>query len=69
MGVKTSTLVLVRHGQSEWNATNQFTGWYDCDLTKKGVTEALAGAKLLKEAKVLPEVLHTSLQKRAIKDE
>ena len=67
MGVKTSTLVLVRHGQSEWNATNQFTGWYDCDLTKKGVTEALAGAKLLKEAKVLPEVLHTSLQKRAIK--
>jgi 2,3-bisphosphoglycerate-dependent phosphoglycerate mutase len=62
-----STLILLRHGQSEWNLSNQFTGWYDCDLTELGRSEALEAGPLLAEAGVLPTVLHTSLQKRAIK--
>ncbi len=62
-----STLVLLRHGQSTWNATNQFTGWYDCDLTDQGVAEARTGAGLLAAAGVLPDVVHTSLQTRAIR--
>ncbi len=44
------TLILLRHGQSEWNATNQFTGWYDCDLTELGTAEARSGALLLAAA-------------------
>tara|TARA_B100001113_G_scaffold343687_1_gene331253 strand:+ start:461 stop:727 length:267 start_codon:yes stop_codon:yes gene_type:complete len=67
MSTNASKLVLVRHGQSEWNATNQFTGWYDCDLTKQGEEEALNGGRLLKEAGIFPEVTYTSLQKRAIR--
>ncbi|HJP16651.1 MAG TPA: 2,3-diphosphoglycerate-dependent phosphoglycerate mutase [Acidimicrobiales bacterium] len=67
MGITTSTLILVRHGQSEWNATNQFTGWYDCDLTSQGVEEASNGAQLIKEAGLLPDAIYTSLQKRAIR--
>ena len=55
------TLILLRHGQSTWNATNQFTGWYDCDLTPQGEAEAQADAGLL------PDVVHTSLQVRAIR--
>ena len=66
MSTDASKLVLVRHGQSEWNATNQFTGWYDCDLTKQGVEEALNGGRLLNEAGISPDVIFTSLQKRAI---
>ena len=61
------TLILLRHGQSTWNATNQFTGWYDCDLTPQGEAEAQTGARLLADAGLLPDVVHTSLQVRAIR--
>jgi 2,3-bisphosphoglycerate-dependent phosphoglycerate mutase len=60
-------LVLLRHGESEWNATNQFTGWVDVNLTAKGEKEAVRGGELLKDAGLLPDVVHTSLQKRAIR--
>jgi 2,3-bisphosphoglycerate-dependent phosphoglycerate mutase len=62
-----STLVLLRHGQSEWNAKNLFTGWVDVGLTEKGVAEASRGGELLASAGVLPTVLHTSVQRRAIR--
>ncbi|MCG8654366.1 phosphoglyceromutase [Yimella sp. NH-Cas1] len=62
----TYTLVLLRHGESDWNAKNLFTGWVDVDLTEKGRSEAANGGKLLKEADVLPDVVHTSLLRRAI---
>jgi 2,3-bisphosphoglycerate-dependent phosphoglycerate mutase len=62
----TLTLVLLRHGESEWNAKNQFTGWVDVGLTDKGRAEAIRGGELLREADVLPDVVHTSLQRRAI---
>jgi 2,3-bisphosphoglycerate-dependent phosphoglycerate mutase len=61
------TLVLLRHGESEWNLENLFTGWYDCDLTAKGEAQALAGGKLMAERGLLPDVLHTSVQVRAIR--
>ncbi len=61
------TLILLRHGQSVWNASNRFTGWYDCDLTSAGEQEARDGAELLAAAGILPDVVHTSLQKRAIR--
>ncbi len=61
------TLVLLRHGQSEWNALNLFTGWVDVDLTEKGVLEAVRGGELMAESGVLPEVAHTSLLRRAIR--
>ncbi|MGW9211182.1 phosphoglyceromutase [Embleya sp. NPDC055664] len=60
-------LVLLRHGESEWNAKNLFTGWVDVDLTQKGEKEAARGGQLLLDAGVLPDVLHTSLQRRAIR--
>ena len=60
-------LVLLRHGESEWNKLNLFTGWYDCDLTDAGRNEAAAAADMLDGAGILPDVLHTSLQKRAIR--
>ena len=50
----TSTLVLLRHGESEWNAKNLFTGWVDVDLTDKGTTEAGRGGELLVESGLLP---------------
>lgn len=59
-------LVLLRHGQSEWNASNQFTGWVDVDLTAQGREEAARGGALLAEKGVLPDVLYTSLLRRAI---
>ena len=59
-------LILLRHGESEWNAKNLFTGWVDVELSEKGLTEAARGGQLLKEANLLPDVLHTSLLKRAI---
>lgn len=59
--------MLLRHGQSEWNALNLFTGWHDVDLTELGEQEARAGGAALAEAGLLPDVLHTSLQKRAIR--
>ena len=61
------TLILLRHGQSEWNQQNLFTGWYDCDLTDLGIKEALQAGKLLLEAELIPDVTYSSLQKRAIK--
>ncbi|MGH3716640.1 MAG: phosphoglyceromutase [Micromonosporaceae bacterium] len=61
------TLVLLRHGESEWNAKNLFTGWVDVDLTAKGEDEARRGGELLAEHGLLPDVVHTSLQRRAIR--
>ena len=61
------TLVLLRHGESEWNAKNLFTGWVDVDLSEKGRAEATRGGELLAEAGVLPDVVHTSLLTRAIR--
>lgn len=62
-----STLVLLRHGHSEWNARNLFTGWVDVDLNAQGVEEANRAPKLLAEAGILPDVSHTSLLRRAIR--
>ena len=62
----TYKLVLLRHGQSEWNEKNLFTGWVDVALTEKGRAEATCGGELLKERGILPDVVHTSLQRRAI---
>ena len=59
-------LVLLRHGESDWNAKNLFTGWVDVGLSEKGRDEAVRGGSLLSEADVLPEVLHTSVLRRAI---
>jgi 2,3-bisphosphoglycerate-dependent phosphoglycerate mutase len=60
------TLVLLRHGESVWNAENLFTGWVDVPLSDKGESEALRGGELLVEAGVLPDVVHTSVLRRAI---
>ena len=62
----THTLVLLRHGESEWNAKNLFTGWVDVALSEKGRDEAVRGGELLRESGVLPDLVHTSLQRRAI---
>ena len=62
-----STLVLLRHGESDWNAKNLFTGWVDVDLTTKGEAEAARGGELLVAAGILPDVVHTSVQRRAIR--
>lgn len=59
-------LILLRHGESEWNAKNLFTGWVDVRLSSKGESEAKRGGELLKEQNLLPDVLHTSLLHRAI---
>jgi 2,3-bisphosphoglycerate-dependent phosphoglycerate mutase len=59
-------LILLRHGESEWNAKNLFTGWVDVRLSALGETEARRGGALLKEKGLLPDVLHTSLLRRAI---
>ena len=60
-------LILVRHGQSQWNLENRFTGWWDVDLTEKGEGEARAAGALLKAKGMLPTVAFTSLQTRAIR--
>lgn len=62
-----SKLILVRHGQSEWNLANRFTGWWDVALTERGVAEAEAAGRLMAAKAVLPTVAFTSLQTRAIK--
>ena len=61
------TLILLRHGQSDWNAKNLFTGWVDVGLTDQGVAEAVRGGQMLRDAGLLPDVVHTSLLNRAIK--
>jgi 2,3-bisphosphoglycerate-dependent phosphoglycerate mutase len=60
------TLVLLRHGESEWNAKNLFTGWVDVALSAKGRDEAERGGRLLAEQRLLPDVVHTSVLRRAI---
>ena len=62
-----ATLILIRHGQSEWNELNLFTGWHDVDLTAKGEDEARTAGRLIREAGLEPDVVHTSLQRRAIR--
>ena len=59
-------LILLRHGESEWNAKNLFTGWVDVRLSTAGEAEAARGGKLLAERNLLPDVVHTSLLRRAI---
>ncbi|MEV0001138.1 phosphoglyceromutase [Micromonospora sp. NPDC050980] len=66
-GPTVGTLVLLRHGESDWNAKNLFTGWVDVDLTAKGETEARRGGELLREHDLLPDVVHTSVMRRAIR--
>ncbi len=60
-------LILVRHGQSQWNLENRFTGWWDVDLTAKGEEEARAAGALLKAKGMLPSIAFTSFQTRAIR--
>lgn len=60
------TLILLRHGQSEWNKSNQFTGWVDVRLTEQGKGEAARGGALMAETGLLPDILHTSVLSRAI---
>jgi 2,3-bisphosphoglycerate-dependent phosphoglycerate mutase len=67
MSGMTGTLVLLRHGESEWNAKNLFTGWVDVDLSAQGEDEARRGGELLRSAGLLPDVVHTSVLRRAIR--
>jgi 2,3-bisphosphoglycerate-dependent phosphoglycerate mutase len=60
------TLVLLRHGQSTWNALNLFTGWYDVPLSELGEQEAAKAGRLIAESRLLPDVVHTSVLRRAI---
>jgi 2,3-bisphosphoglycerate-dependent phosphoglycerate mutase len=59
-------LVLLRHGESEWNAKNLFTGWVDVGLSERGRDEAIRSGALMVDAGVLPDLLHTSVLRRAI---
>ena len=61
------TLILLRHGESDWNRKNLFTGWVDVDLTETGEAEGLRAGELLVEHGLLPDVVHTSLLRRAIR--
>jgi 2,3-bisphosphoglycerate-dependent phosphoglycerate mutase len=60
------TLILLRHGESLWNAENLFTGWVDVALSEKGTNEARRGGELMRDAGLLPDVVHTSVLRRAI---
>jgi 2,3-bisphosphoglycerate-dependent phosphoglycerate mutase len=60
------TLILLRHGQSQWNLENRFTGWWDVLMTEKGAAEARAAGELLKLRGMLPDTAFTSVQTRAI---
>jgi 2,3-bisphosphoglycerate-dependent phosphoglycerate mutase len=62
-----STLVLLRHGRSDWNDRNLFTGWVDADLSERGVAEARRAGQLMRESGVRPDVVHTSVLVRAIR--
>ncbi len=61
-----TTLVLLRHGESTWNAEGLFTGWVDVGLSAQGAAEAATGGKLLHESGLRPDVVHTSVLTRAI---
>jgi 2,3-bisphosphoglycerate-dependent phosphoglycerate mutase len=61
------TLLLLRHGESEWNARNLFTGWVDVDLTARGEHQARRGGELLRRTGLLPDVVHTSVLTRAVR--
>ena len=63
----TRKLVLLRHGQSQWNLDNKFTGWVDVDITAKGAEEAVAAGKLMREEGLMFDVAHSSVLKRAIR--
>jgi 2,3-bisphosphoglycerate-dependent phosphoglycerate mutase len=60
-------LILIRHGQSQWNLENRFTGWWDVDVTEKGAGEAWAAGELMKAKGMTPDICFTSVQSRAIK--
>jgi len=60
-------LILIRHGQSQWNLENRFTGWWDVDVTEKGAAEAWAAGELMKAKGLAPDTSFTSVQTRAIK--
>jgi 2,3-bisphosphoglycerate-dependent phosphoglycerate mutase len=60
-------LILLRHGQSQWNLENRFTGWWDVDVTEKGAGEAWAAGELMKAKGISPDICFTSVQSRAIK--
>jgi 2,3-bisphosphoglycerate-dependent phosphoglycerate mutase len=62
-----TTLILLRHGESVWNEKNLFTGWVDVDLTPAGEAEATAGGRLINDAGIEPNILHTSVLRRAIR--
>lgn len=64
---KTGRLVLVRHGESEWNKTKTFTGWVDVDLTKKGIEGARSAGQQLKDAKFIPDIVYSTKLSRAYK--
>jgi 2,3-bisphosphoglycerate-dependent phosphoglycerate mutase len=64
--ISVGTLILLRHGESEWNAKNLFTGWVDVALSAKGQVEAKRGGELLRETGLLPDIVHTSVLRRAI---
>ena len=61
-----TTLILLRHGESEWNSKNLFTGWYDSGLSPRGRKQAVRAGELMAEAELRPSVVHTSLLVRAI---
>ncbi len=60
-------LVLIRHGESQWNKENRFTGWKDVDLSEKGLVEAHAAGKLLRDEGFMFDEAYTSVLKRAIR--
>jgi 2,3-bisphosphoglycerate-dependent phosphoglycerate mutase len=60
-------LILIRHGQSQWNLENRFTGWWDVDVTELGAKEAWAAGELMKDKGLTPDIAFTSVQTRAIK--
>jgi 2,3-bisphosphoglycerate-dependent phosphoglycerate mutase len=60
------TLILLRHGQSAWNKSNQFTGWVDVPLTEQGIEEAKYGGQLMAKKNVLPDIVFTSMLRRSI---
>ena len=60
-------LILIRHGQSQWNLENRFTGWWDVEMTEKGVAEATAAGQVMNAKGIAPDICFTSVQSRAIK--